>query len=167
MSKPKTKLNARTEGRQDQESKQRSLIKAGRPVREGAMSRHQQETLGWFILLVSFCFSQLYPRLALNLLCTEDNPELLVFPLLPLECWDHMHHHLLCWRANSGLCAWEASMLPTDHAWCTLGRSLPPSLTRKISLMLWTKGDVLNLCAFPYFPENIWPEQQVLYREER
>jgi hypothetical protein len=43
MSKPKNELDARTEGRQDQESKQKALNKGRQNLlREGgAMSRHQ------------------------------------------------------------------------------------------------------------------------------
>lgn len=157
--------------KEDKESKQRSLIKAGRTCSEkepcqDTSRRPLVDLFCWFrFVLVSY---------------TPGWPWTCYVLRITLNSWPSPFY---LWSAEiictTSCCAGEQTQgfvhgrqacsqltCTLRHAWCTLGRFLPPSLTRKISLMLWTKGEVLNRCAFLHFPENIWPEQ-VLYCEER
>lgn len=109
----------------EQESKQKAPKKGRQNLLrgEGARSSHQEESLGWLWFIVCLGFGLLGSKLALNLLCTEDNLELPIVLLSPQEYW----------RTNPRLSAREASR-PLRHPWC--GTVLPKA-RRGPYLLLW------------------------------
>lgn len=138
----------------------RSLVKAGRTCSEKEPCQDASRRL-LVDLFCWFCFA--------SVICTPDWPWTCYVLRITLNSWSS---HFNLWSAEiiytTTCCAGEqiqgfvrvrqalSQLICTlRHSWCTLGRSVPPSLTRKISLMLWTKGNVLNLRAFPHSHQSV------------